>query len=389
MTNNTIQGYSLASYGDMIVDNRIEPYVQALQAAVQPGSVVLDIGTGTGFFAVIACQFGAQRVYAIEPDDAIIVARQVAIDNGYADKIEFIQAISTQVNLPEKADVIISDLRGVIPLFQHHISSIADARSRFLAPGSIQIPQRDTLWLTLVSDTVGYTKKYQSPWQDQPYGCNLTANHKFVTNNWAKKRLQPEQLLVEPQVWTTLDYTTITEPNVKNTLTWSITESSTIHGLGLWFDTVLAEGIGFSNAPDQPPYIYSNAFFPLSHPVEVVPGDRVTVTLHAKLIGDDYIWSWQTQVTTNNIPTQVKANFQQSTLLGMPLSPPSLKKCADTYIPHLSASAKIDHLILNLMAENKPLGDIAQHLAQQFPQRFLTWPQALSYVGEISQRYCE
>jgi type I protein arginine methyltransferase len=386
---NTAQGYSLSSYGDMIVDNRIEPYVQALQAAVQPGSVVLDIGTGTGFFAVLACQFGAKRVYAIEPDDAIIVARQVAIDNGYADKIEFIQAISTQVNLPEKADVIISDLRGVIPLFQHHISAIADARSRFLAPGGIQIPQRDTLWLTLVSDAVGYTKKYQSPWQDHPYGCNLTANHKFVTNNWAKKRLQPEQLLVAPQVWTTLDYTTITAPNVKNTLTWSITESSTIHGLGLWFDTVLAAGIGFSNAPDQPPCIYSNVFFPLSHPVEVVPGDRVTVTLQAKLVGDDYIWSWYTKITTDHTPTPVKASFQQSTFLGMPLSPPAFQKLADTYIPHLSASAKIDHLILNLMAANKPLGDIAQQLAQQFPQRFLTWPQALSYVGEMSQRYCE
>jgi type I protein arginine methyltransferase len=386
---NTTQGYSLSGYGDMIVDNRIKPYVQALKAAVKPGSVVLDIGTGTGFFAILACQFGAKRVYAIEPDDAIIMARQVAIDNGYADRIEFIQAISTQVNLPEKVDVIISDLRGGVPLFQHHIGSISDARHRFLAPEGIQIPQQDTLWLTLISDAEGYRKKYESPWCDNPYGCDLTANHKFVTNTWTKKRLQPEQLVVEPQIWTTLDYTTIINPNVKNTLTWSIAASSTIHGLGLWFDTVLAEEIGFSNAPDRLPYIYSNVFFPLSHPVDVVPGDRVTVTLQAKLIGDDYVWNWYTQVTTDDIPAQIKANFQQSTLLGMPLSPQALQKRADTYIPHLSESARIDNLILNLMAEMKPLGDIAYHLAQEFPQQFNTWQKALSYVGELSQRYCE
>jgi type I protein arginine methyltransferase len=386
---NSIQGYSLFGYGDMITDNRIEPYFQALKSSVKPGSVVLDIGTGTGFFAILACQVGAKKVYAIEPDDSIIVARQVAIDNGYSDRIEFIQAISTQVNLPEKVDVIISDLRGVIPLFQHHIGSISDARDRFLAPDGIQIPQKDTLWLTLISDAEGYTKKYQSPWQNHPYGCNLTANQKFVTNTWHKTRIQPEQLLVEPQIWTTLDYTTITNPNVKNTLTWSISESGTMHGLGLWFDTVLAEGIGFSNAPDQPPYIYSNAFFPFSSPVDLAPGDQVTVTLQAKLIGDDYIWTWQTQVTTNDTPTQVKANFQQSTLLGMPLSPQILKKRADTYIPHLSESAKIDRLILNLMSENKSLGEIAHHIVQQFPQQFPTWQKALGYVGELSQKYCE
>ena len=321
---NVIQGYSLSSYGSMIVDNRIEPYVKALKATVKPGSVVLDIGTGTGFFAILACQLGAKRVYAIEPDDAIIVARQVAVDNGCAESIKFIQAISTQIDLPEKVDVIISDMRGALPLFQHHIGSITDARDRFLAPNGIQIPQHDNIWGALVCDPEYYAKKYQSPWQDNPYGCNFTANRKYVTNTWHKNRINPEQLVVDPQIWTTLDYTTISEPNVKNTLTWNISESSTIHALGLWFDTVLAEGIGFSNAPDQPPYIYSNAFFPLSNPVDVVSGDLVTITLQPNLVGDDYIWSWQTQVTAGEDPRQVKANFQQSTFFGIPRSPQAL-----------------------------------------------------------------
>jgi protein arginine N-methyltransferase 1 len=373
----------------MITDNRIGPYVQAVKAVVKPGSVILDIGTGTGFFAVLACQLGAKRVYAIEPDDAIQVARQVAIDNGYANNIEFIQAISTQVTLPEPADVLVSDLRGVIPLFQHHIASIADARQRFLAPGGIQIPQKDTLWATLVSDSEGYREKYLSPWADQPYGCNLAANRRFVTNTWHKTRFKPEQLLVEPQIWTTLDYTTRTEPNVKETLSWIATEVGTVHGIGLWFDTTLADGIGFSNAPGQPEYIYGNAFFPLSAPVDIAPGDQIKVTLQANLVGDDYIWTWQTQVTDAQDPTHLKANFNQSTFFGVPLSPQTLQKRADSYLPNLNETGKVDQLILNWMAEAKSLGDIAHQLTQEFPQRFSTWQAALSYAGDLSQRYSE
>lgn len=120
----------------------------------------------------------------IEPDDAIIVAKQVAIDNGCADKIEFIQGISTQIDLPERANVMISDLRGALPLFQHHIPSISDARHRLLAPHGIQIPHQDTIWVTLISDPEYYQKKYQSPWEEAHYGCILSANRPFVTNNW-------------------------------------------------------------------------------------------------------------------------------------------------------------------------------------------------------------
>src|SRR6202008_4288409 len=131
-----MSGYSVAAYGAMIADRvRTGAYARALRAAVFPGAVVVDIGTGTGIFAMLACRFGARRVYAIEPDDAIQVAREIAAANGYADRIEFIQGISTKTGLPERADVIVYDLYGVLPAYQHHVASVADARERMLAQG--------------------------------------------------------------------------------------------------------------------------------------------------------------------------------------------------------------------------------------------------------------
>ena len=146
--------YTVADYGAMIVDPvRMDRYVRALEQAIKPGGIVIDIGTGTGIFALLACRLGARRVYAIEPEDVIQVAREIAAANGCADRIEFVQAMSTRVTLPERADVIVSDLTGALPWFAHHIPSIIDARRRLLAPGGVLIPRRDAAWAAIV--TVG------------------------------------------------------------------------------------------------------------------------------------------------------------------------------------------------------------------------------------------
>src|SRR2546428_8070865 len=134
--------YSVADYGTMIADRvRMDAYMQALRSAVKPGAVVVDIGTGTGIFALLACRFGARRVYAIEPNDAIQVAREIARANGYAERIEFLQMISTRAVLPEKADVIVSDLRGGLPLCEINIPCLPKAGPRFLFPAGNLIPQ--------------------------------------------------------------------------------------------------------------------------------------------------------------------------------------------------------------------------------------------------------
>ncbi|HSE23713.1 MAG TPA: 50S ribosomal protein L11 methyltransferase, partial [Pyrinomonadaceae bacterium] len=84
--------YSVYFYGRMLADTpRLRTYVEALKRSVKPGAVVLDLGCGPGFFALLACQLGARRVYAVEPDDVIQVAREAAVANGYAERIEFFQ----------------------------------------------------------------------------------------------------------------------------------------------------------------------------------------------------------------------------------------------------------------------------------------------------------
>ena len=139
-------GYTTRSYGRMIGDgSRTAAYVEALRRAVTPGSVVLDVGTGTGFFALLACRLGAARVYAIEPADAIHVARQCAGSETEPERIVWLQARSTEVDLPERVDVIVADVRGVLPFLAGSVSGLIDARRRHLKQGGHVIPSRDVL----------------------------------------------------------------------------------------------------------------------------------------------------------------------------------------------------------------------------------------------------
>jgi protein arginine N-methyltransferase 1 len=379
--------YSVYGYGEMIADQvRMDAYVSALRNAITPDSVVLDIGTGPGVFAVLACKFGAKRVYAIEPADAIQLAREFSAANGCSEQIVFFQDLSTRVSLPERADVIISDLRGVLPLFQQHVGSIIDARRRFLASGGALIPQRDSLWAAVVSAPKTYAD-YVRPWSGNGYGLDLRPAEQLVLNTWAKKRVTSDQLLVEPKCWATLDYTTIESSDIHAELSWIVTRAGAADGLSVWFDAVLAEGVGFSNGPDAPELIYGNAFFPLQEPVNLGAGDHVAASIDADLVGDDYVWRWETKVTRPSQTPRLIANFKQSTFLGAPRSLSQLRKRAGTYLPRLNDDGEIDSFVLANMNGSTSSEEIARQVATRYPNRFVTINEALNRVGELAQEY--
>lgn len=379
--------YSISGYGSMIADKgRMDAYVKALRQTVKPNSVVVDIGTGTGIFALLACQFGARKVYAIEPSDAIQVAREIARKNGYGDRIIFIQDVSTKVQLPDLADVIVSDIRGMLPLFQQHIPSIVDARKRLLAEGGILIPQRDILWAAVVEVPHLYDR-IVNVWDNNIYGLNMTAARQIVINNWGKGWVAPAQLLTTAQSWESLDYPTIESPDISAELSWTVARSGTGYGISIWFDAILAEGVGFSTAPGMPELVYGNGFLPWLKPVFLEIGDTISVNLQANLVGNDYIWRWNTSVFHQGDLSQVKASFQQSNFFSTPLSLLQLRKSSSDYLPSLNQEGEIDRLILKLMGEGVSLGDIATQVKENFPTCFANWEDALTRVGNLAQKY--
>jgi protein arginine N-methyltransferase 1 len=358
--------------------------VAALRRVVKPGSVVLDLGCGPGVFALLACQLGARRVFAVEPDSVIELAPEAAKANGFADRIEFFQGFSTEITLPERADVIISDLRGVLPWYQQHIPSIVDARKRFLAPDGVLIPRRDVLWAAVVDAPERYGE-IVGPWRAN--GLDLSAARRVMTNTWRKTPLNAAELLVEPSCWATLDYREIENPDVSAAISWQVTRSGTAHGVGVWFDSELVDEIGFSNHPGLPELIYGNGLFPFSQPVHVAEGDRISLTLRADYVGGDYVWRWDTDVFAAGVADLPKASFKQSTFFGVPLSASRLRKRAHGYVPAASAEGEITRFVLSEMNGTNSLETIATALVKEFPLQFREFDKAIDLVSDISEKY--
>lgn len=379
--------YHLMDYGTMIADSiRIEAYARALKQNIEPGRVVMDIGTGTGVFALLACKYGAKRVYAVEPDHIIQVARETAWENGFGDRITFIQDLSVNVNIGEKVHVIVSDLRGVLPLFGLHIPAIMDARKRFLMPGGALIPQKDTLWAAIV-DSPELHAKMTRPWDERFHGMDMTRAQAYTLQSWTKGRAEASEFLAGPKKWAVLDYMKIQSPHVRGEMTWKVERPGTGHGIVVWFDSLLAPETEFSNAPRHPELIYGSAFFPWLEPVDLTPGMRVSILLQANLVDNDYLWRWRTRVHHHKDPETVIKGFSQSTFYGIPAALSEFRKKEAAYRPSLNSKGRMDRTILELMDGRMTIREIADRVYRKAPEAFKHKKEVFDRVCRLSGKY--
>jgi len=379
--------YALHDYGAMIADEvRMSAHRAALERAVRPGSVVVDLGAGMGIMSLIACQLGARRVYAIEPNDLVEVTRELAAANGFGDRIQIIQEPADRVSLPERADVIVSDLRGMLPFHARHIPALVDSRQRFLAPNGVLIPEHDEIRVAVVSVERAYAD-VRRPWREGATGLDMSPAERLTTNQLARVRITADELLTPGRSWASIDYRTVTSPSASGTVSWTVERDGVGRGLRVWFDTVLAPGIGFSNGPDAPETVYGAVFLPWSDAVSLAAGDEIAVMLSADLLGSDYLWRWETTVTAGAAQGRaVKARFLQSSFLAAPLGP-ILRRRNPERVAKLAVDGQIAAFVLGQMRDERRLGEIARAVREQFPDHFADDATALAETASLVNRY--
>lgn len=286
----------MPSYADISVHQlllsdrvRTEAFEQALKAVIQPHHRVLDFGCGTGILSFFAHRAGARRIYAVDRSQFIGAARAVAEVNGF-DRIEFFYG-DDDVELPTAVDVIVSEWMGHFVFNESMLEPLARLRDRNLAPGGIMIPRRLTLHAGVVTDPAFLTR-YQY-FQTHPYGIDFSP---IVACSFARtetRRLKPEQLATTVIPLGALDMQTCRKTPAFFEGSAVFAEATTAYGLAGWFDTELAEGVGFSTGPFSPATHWQQMGFPLPGPFPIEAGEPLHVRIEPITVENERRhWRW-------------------------------------------------------------------------------------------------
>lgn len=285
--------YDVNDYGRMMADPvRMRAFTEALRRAVKPGCVVVDVGTGTGFFALLAAKLGARKVYAIDTNPCIHLAREVAKRNGFGDVIEFIHENVFEVELPEKADVLVSDCRGAFALSGRNPELVFRARDRFLADGGTVVSLRDELhvsvieWPEVHDELVSFWSEGGFDWSP----CRAEGLSSVVTS--PERTLAGARTLVPPTPWAEIDYLRGTKLDFHGTVRREAA-AGTAQFLVLSFKAFAAEGLEFGTLPELiGKHVYSPVLLPLATPLSLEEGETVEIHLDARAAADDYLFAW-------------------------------------------------------------------------------------------------
>jgi 2-polyprenyl-3-methyl-5-hydroxy-6-metoxy-1,4-benzoquinol methylase len=268
---------------------RVERYVEAIRAVVRPGDVVLDVGTGTGVLAMAAARAGARHVYAVEASGIGRVAQAMFEANGLADRITLVPGWSTQVDLPERADVMVSEIIGNEALGEHVLEVVLDAKKRHLKPDARLIPSGlrvRGLAVTVPPEEVGkraFTADAARAWTER-YGMDFgplarvtpAADRSFFP--WPH-RARGWPVLSAPVALADIDFATADAPAVGGGATVPATAAGRLNGVLVYFDLEIAPAIELTTHPHlaEEHCSWRNGVWLVPEAFEAQVGDAFTV----------------------------------------------------------------------------------------------------------------
>ena len=273
----------------MLVDpSRMQAFTGAIMAVVRPGDVVLDIGAGTGVLSFLAVTAGASRVYAVEQGRVIELARELSERNGFSDRVTFLAGNSSEVELPEPVDVVITETIGNAAVDEGILDSVIDARTRLLRPGGRVVPRRLRLWTAAVESWDDHTvvSDWSAPSLPFDFGAARARAEEMLW--WVD--LDDKSLLSEPALVADIDLETVTDSDLTGGGRLVATRDGVLHGLVCWFDAEVSEDLWVGNAPPAEAPSWSQALLPSPRPVDVSAGQVLAWEVTASANGQHWRW---------------------------------------------------------------------------------------------------
>lgn len=305
------------AYPNMLDDPlRMRRHREALHATVRPGDVVVDIGCATGGCTVFAAEAGARQVWGIEMDRIVDVAREVAARSPHADRIGFFEQFSTDVELPEPADVVFFEDFTSFLVHDDLEKIILDARNRLLKPGGRLMPLRGRVWAAPFHD-----RRFRSmvdPWGlgiHYLHGLDYYPVREMQLNTLTWNYSTRDHLLAEPQLLREITFRTETDFQIHNDLIFRCNRRAEVHGLLVWFDVELAPGVVIDNAPGLGRTVWDQGALPFERVLEVEAGEPLEVslrTVESAAYGHHWTWTVRQEGPAGGLPILLRQNSFRS-----------------------------------------------------------------------------
>jgi len=273
---------------------RTERYLDAIARTVRPGDVVGDIGTGTGILAMAAARAGARRVFAIEASSIADSAEALFRANGFADRIQLIRGWSTEVELPERANVMVAELIGVDPLGEQVFELTHDAQLRLLTAHPRLIPRSLRVAGILVDlpeavrEDFAFTSATLATWQ-RDYGFDFSPLLAARVPDSLRLRLPTADARKLPRLSASFeilnaDLTGTASAHVETHQEVRPERAGVARGLLCFFEIDLADQVTLSTAPNLAldTNHWGNRIIPFAEPVAVTPGQPVVVRIERR-----------------------------------------------------------------------------------------------------------
>ncbi len=369
--------------------SRMNGYRRALEESLAPGSAVLDLGTGTGLLGLLACRAGARRVYSVDRGGIIELAREIAELNGFGGRMVFIQGMSTQIDLPEKVDLVVADQVGFLGHEAGLIAFFQDAKRRFLKPQGRLMPSSLDLYLAPVDsqaswDQVGF-------WSTRHGGFDLKPVRSRAENTCFLVRLGRQELLGDGSRAGSIALGGPDGERVRVEAEIEIRRPGMLHGIGGWCRALLSPGVVISNSPEDSDAIdRPQAFFPIGRPIEVSERDRVRIRMQIQPID---LVTWSVEVARSGGPRGAAGEsstirFEHSTFKGMLVSREEVQARRPDHAPSLSPLGQAQLDVLNLCDGHTSLVQIEAEIRRRHPGLFSDSAEAAAFVSKVVGRSC-
>ena len=242
---------------------RMTSFKTAIEHAVKPDALVLDLGGGTGVLSFFAAK-SAAKVWCVEKNPELVrEARRILPLNPHSERIEVVEADAFDYLPPKPVDVVICEMIHVAMLREKQISMIASFKKRYLlkfgAPLPVFVPEAMIQAVQPIEqrfDFAGYyapTILFQHPTAPQP----------------------DTRELCNPAIYQTLCY----DEALPESCAWDdviIAHSAgTANALRFITKNILAIQVAEQRTID---WINQYLILPLENPLSVQAGDRIQVS---------------------------------------------------------------------------------------------------------------